>query len=148
MIDDFDIRYDDMEDRFFISINTGIITDDSKEPPLRPYVGFKSGRAWLRFMLYYEAGDWLFVNKALVKADDYKQELAGLEFERNHTGGTIWEWYDRGATDRDIKLIKKVISSDEAAIRFYGQQYHDDRKISFKQKRQLANLLLVYEMLN
>lgn len=148
MIDDLEIRHDDIEDRFFISINTRLITDKRRQPPLRPYVGFKSGSAWLRYKLYYSADSWLFVNKVLIKADDHKQELPNLSFERDHTGGTIWEWYDRSATDSDIGTIKRVISSDDAVIRFYGRQYYGDREISFKQKQQLANILSVYEMLN
>src|SRR5690554_3407517 len=147
MIDDLEIKHDDVEDRFFISIYTGLITDDRKEPPLRPYVGFKSGNAWMRFKLYYEADDWLFVNKVLIKADDYKQEFTGLTFERDHTGGTIWEWYDRNITDNDIKLIQRVIASDEAVVRFYGRQYYNDRTVSFKQRQQLSNMLSIYEML-
>jgi hypothetical protein len=148
MIDDLEIKHDDVEDRFFISIFTDLITDDRKEPPLRPYVGYKSGKAWLRFKLYYEANSWLFVNKVLIKADDYKQGFSGLNFARDHTEGTIWEWYDRNALDSDIKLIKKVISSDKAVVRFYGRQYYDDREVSFKQKQQLTNILSIYEMLN
>lgn len=148
MIDDIEIKHDDIEDRFFVTIYTELITNHRKQPPLQPYVGFKSGKAWLRFKLYYESVDWLFVNKVLVKADDYKKELAGLAFERDNTGGTIWEWYDRDAIDSDIKLIQNVISSEEAVVRFYGRQYYNDREISFKQKQQLANILSIYEMLN
>lgn len=144
---DFNINHDKIEDRFFISIKNPLGELNSERLAITPYIGFQDGRTWLRFKFYYTADDWLFINKVLVKTDDDKKVFDNLAFSRDHSGGIIWEWRDTSATEDDIELIERIISSDEADVRFYGKQYYRDRNISPEQKQRLKNMLEVYEML-
>lgn len=148
IIDDIKITHDNIEDKFFISIEESfddILYDNNLV--ITPYVGFQDGKPFLRFKFNYIAKNWLFINKALVKADDFKKNFEDLSFERDHSSSTIWEWYDKPATEEDIQLIKNIIESDEAVVRFYGKQYYKDRNITLKQKQKLKNILWIYEIL-
>ncbi len=146
MIEDIRINYDNVEDRFFISIKNTIGGSNNKLA-VAPYVGFQDGKAWLRFKFDYSADNWLFIKKVLVKADETKKNYENLSFERDHSSDTIWEWHDKPASNEDIELIEDIISSDETIVRFYGKQYYNDRTISSKQKQQLKGILWIYEIL-
>lgn len=143
IIQDIDIKHDDVEDRFFLSIKEPMDTRMRERLPIQPYIGIQDGRSWMRFKVYYVADNWLFVEKVLIKTDDKKRTFDNLYFKRDNSGGTIWEWADINATDQEIQTIKDIISSENTTVRFYGKNYYNDRKISNKQKKLLENILQI-----
>ncbi len=101
---------------------------------------------WLQLKIQYHADDWLFIRSFLVVADGQRFEYSRVSFERDH-GSDIWEWYDKGVTSDDMRMIEAVASSKEAVIRFFGQQYSSDKKITAAQKTALRNVLDAYNAL-
>lgn len=121
-------------DGFFLYF--GINEEMDNAPKSKPF---------LRFSVQYHANNWLFVESYKVKADD-KIFDRSCHFERdNYT--TIWEWCDSHPTAADINMIKAVISSKKATIRFIGKQYHNDKPITASQKKALQNVLDAYKAL-
>lgn len=139
--EDITIKYDDMEQRYFLHIK------DPGDLPLRPYIGYAGGRAWLRFKVFYKADSWLFAERVLVRADDVREDLRMGRFQRDHTGGTIWEYADVSATEEHLALISQVVQSSKAVVRFYGRQYYADRDVSELSKKKLGSLMEIYKML-
>lgn len=79
-------------------------------------------------------------------ADGQRFERGRVKFERDHDS-KIWEWYDENLTDADLQMIRAIIASKEAVIRFNGRQYRKDRTITASQKAALQNVLDAYKAL-
>lgn len=111
------------------------------------YIGKGSTSApWLRLRIQYFADDWLFIESFSVVADGQRFERGRVKFERDHDS-KIWEWYDENLTDADLQMIKALIASKEAVIRFNGRQYQKDKTITASQKAALQNALDAYKAL-
>ncbi|MFT4179272.1 MAG: hypothetical protein QM612_07390 [Thermomonas sp.] len=111
------------------------------------YIGKKAeSNPWLRLRIQYYSDDWLFIRSIIVVADGQRFEKNGLDFERDHDSH-IWEWYDANPTAEDLRMIEAVIASKDATIRFVGQQYHNDKKITASQKAALRRVLDAYKAL-
>lgn len=110
------------------------------------YIGQKSGNALLRIKYQYASDDWLFIRKFMIKTDSQKFDRDG-RFERDHHHGKIWEWMDTPATKEDLQMVKAIISSKEATVRYNGAKYYDDRTISAAEKKAMQNVLDAYAAL-
>jgi hypothetical protein len=112
------------------------------------YIGKKAaGNPFLRLRVQYYADDWLFIESFIVVADGQRFDRVGTKFERDNASGDIWEWYDEAALAADVEMIRAVIASKDALIRFMGSQYHRDKPITAAQKAALGNVLSAYEAL-
>ena len=107
------------------------------------YFAEKGDQRWLRWITRYYADTWLFVHSFTVYADGQSWEYNRVKIERDNNADT-WEWHDTTPTARDIEMIRAVIKSKEATVRFQGNQYHDDRTISATQKKALQRVLDAY----
>lgn len=113
------------------------------------YIG-KSGDGdpYLRFKVRYSDDDWLFVESASINIDgDVRVLDVGSDWDRDNGSGDIWEWVDVPATESHLSLVRDVINSKSAVIRYFGSQYRDDRTITSAQKRALQNVLDAFEAL-
>lgn len=111
------------------------------------YIGKQGVTApWLRLRIQYLAEDWLFIESFIVVADGQRFERSRVKFERDNDS-RIWEWYDESLTDADLQMIKSIIVSKEAVIRFNGRQYRKDKTITASQKAALQNVLDAYKAL-
>ena len=113
------------------------------------YIGkTEGGDPYLRFKVRYSDDDWLFVESASINIDGDVRELdVGSDWERDNGSGDIWEWVDVNANESHLSLVRDVINSKSAVIRYFGSQYRDDRTITSAQKRALQNVLDAYEAL-
>lgn len=112
------------------------------------YMGrFKNNSIVLRCRFNYEAGDWLFVKSIIIAADNERFEKTDATFERNSSYSGIREWYDFNVLDEDLKIIKAIIKSKEATIRFKGEAGYDDYVVTDKEKKSLKNIVDAYEAL-
>lgn len=100
--------------------------------------------------IQYYADDWLFINSYQFSIDGNSYSLYPEKVERdNGDGGMIWEWcsinlnYNKDAYD----IVKAIINSKSAKIRFNGSQYYDDKIISSSEKIALKNVLLAFDKL-
>jgi len=105
-----------------------------------------AGSPWLRLRIQYHGDDWLFIESFIVVADGQRFERGPVRFERDHDS-MVWEWYDENLSDADLQMIKAIIASKEAVIRFNGRQYRKDKEITASQKAALQNVLYAYKAL-
>jgi hypothetical protein len=111
------------------------------------YVGKKpAGDPWLRLRVQYNADTWLFIESFLVVADGRRFEYNSAKFDRDNSS-EIWEWYDENADTSDLEMIRAIIESKSAVIRFNGRQYRRDRTITAAEKAALKNVLDAYKVL-
>lgn len=105
-----------------------------------------SGSPFLRFRVQYHADSWLFIENFIVVADGVKFEYPAERFERDNDS-EIWEWRDQPARSDDLAMLRAVIASKEAMVRFNGKQYRRDKPITAAQKQALQNVLDAYKAL-
>lgn len=111
------------------------------------YIGKRGSEApWLRLRIQYYAEDWLFIESFIVVADGRRFERNGVGFERDNDS-KIWEWYDESLSQSDLTMIRAVVNSKEAVIRFNGRQYRNDKTITAAQKAALQNVLDAFKAL-
>lgn len=111
-----------------------------------------SGRVLpLRLVVRYYADDWLFVSQAWAKADgamlDLPQKSERLfGWDRDNSGGKIWEWSDTDVTSaQDISTVRRLSIAKDATVRFEGRQYYNDRSLSSIQLKALRDVIVAYE---
>jgi hypothetical protein len=110
------------------------------------YIGEQEFGPFLRLRLQYTADDWLFIQSFMVVADGRRFDYDPVDFKRDHDS-EIWEWYDENATGRDLEMVKAVIASHNAVVRYIGQYYKRDRTITAAEKAALRNVLDAYKVL-
>lgn len=106
----------------------------------------------LRRRFQYESDDWLFVKKveALLEKDGQKEVLTifqGRGFERDNSAGRVWEYLDDLVGDVEYLQLIKMNEADNVTLRYSGDQYHNDRKLTNKEKGALRDVLEVYKEL-
>lgn len=110
------------------------------------YFGTEKGSAStypLRLKFQYYGDDWLFVQSVIVKADDKAFDLGNLDFERDNSSGTVWEWSDEPLSNR--KMLDAVLAAKKVIVRFNGRQYYHDFVLPETQKQAMKDILLAWE---
>lgn len=112
------------------------------------YIGKRgeAGRPWLRMQVQYTSSDWLFVDKVIAWHDGIKETLISGYFERDNNS-KIWEWMDVTPSDLQIEVLKSLANANEAILRFEGDQYYKDVKLSAGDKKAIREVLQAYEIL-
>ncbi|WP_152599623.1 hypothetical protein [Hoeflea sp. BAL378] len=112
------------------------------------YIGRKgkSGTPWLRMKIQYTSTDWLFVENVKAWYDGAKETLFVGRFERDNNT-TIWEWVDISPKSDQIELLRSIAKSKESILRFEGNQYHRDVKLSAGDKAAIRDVLEAYEIM-
>ncbi len=111
----------------------------------------KDGRLTdIRFVMQYFADDWLFIQKAWAKADGTTIELPSVKkfsgWERDNSGGRIWEWSDTALSQpNEISAIRQLASAKSVTVRYEGKQYYKDVKLSEKQLKAMRDMISAYE---
>lgn len=96
----------------------------------------------LRIKLQYVADDWLFVESVTIKADDHVLDLGQMDFERDNSGGTIWEWVDQPVNHA---VLNKVLSAKRVIVRFNGKQYYQDFTVPAGQLKAMREIQLSWK---
>ena len=135
----FFINYDKIEDIFFINP-----TGDLKSP-LRVYLGVKGAEVWMRMKPFYIDDSWIFATSYLIVAGESRYQSPVAQFERDHTGGTVWEWRDESPNAAQLALLRAVSSASEVTIRFKGK-YNADRTLNTKERTAITSALRLYEL--
>lgn len=105
------------------------------------YFGTRDGSASgypIRLQVQYYGDDWLFVRSLTIKADGRTYELSGLDFKRDNSSGSIWEWIDIPVTDQE--MLARWVSSKEVVIRFHGNNYNSDFSQPQGQRNQMKEV--------
>jgi hypothetical protein len=139
---DMRINKDEVDYRFFVSPSGDILRSTAQL-----YIGFNDKSVWLRFKVKYYGDDWLFVDSYKVAADDYRWQSPKINFERDNSSGSVWEWSDSSATDKDIEVANALASATKSIIRFNGNQYYSDENLAEDQKEGIKNILALYSLM-
>lgn len=112
------------------------------------YIGRKgaAGRPWLRMKVQYTSSDWLFVKRVIAWHDGIKEPLISGYFERDNNSN-IWEWMDVSPNDSQIEMLRSLGNANEAILRFEGDQYRKDVKLSAGDKRAIREVLEAYKVM-
>jgi hypothetical protein len=108
----------------------------------------------LRLVAQYFASDWLFVTRAWAKADgltiDIPQKSKSLlGWERDNSGGNVWEWSDTSVSGEDqIEAVRQIAFAKNVTVRFEGKQYYVDRTIGVTQLKAMRDVISAYERTN
>lgn len=97
----------------------------------------------IRLRVQYYADDWLFVQSLTVKADDKTYELRNLDFKRDNSSGSIWEWVDVPVTDH--AMLSQWLSAKRVVIRFHGRQYYSDLTLPQSQQLQMREVYSAWQ---
>jgi hypothetical protein len=115
------------------------------------YIGQRKGSTpylRMRFMLY--RGSWHFFERIVVNVDGkrYEYEPGFREIKRDNGGRNVWEWYDFNPSSRDLSMVRDIIDSKDARIRYINDDnVYVEKTVSAAQKRAFANVLLAFEAL-
>lgn len=140
---DMKIDKDEVDYRYFISPTGDILRSEAKL-----YISFNDKKQWLRFKVKYYDDDWLFVSSYKVAADDYRWQSQKMDFERDHSSGSVWEWIDVSATKKEIEVAKALANAQNAIIRFQGNKYYADKQLQDDQKNSLKKMLKLYSLMS
>ena len=105
----------------------------------------KSGSPWHRMKIRYYADDWLFISSFFVVVDGKRYTFKKVDFERDNGSGSIWEWNDRPVKKKELIMLKHIIDSDSAVVRFQGKLYHADYTITRDEKLAIQHVLDAFE---
>lgn len=114
---------------------------------IEAYLGEKEGAYWLRMKIMYTGENWLFIKGFKFLVDDHSIEFDAGNVSRDHSSGTVWEWIDTQVTKDKFSLLKAIADSKKAEIRYVGQQYKKDRRISGVDRNSIRRILEAYEEL-
>lgn len=86
----------------------------------------------LRFIIQYEADDWLFIKNIIFNVDGENITFVPADMEEDcGNGGRIWEWCDESASlGNNMDLIKKIANAKSVKLKLNGRQYYDTRTMS------------------
>lgn len=105
----------------------------------------------LRLVAQYAASDWLFVERAWAKADGVTVNLPQesgrfMGWERDNSGGGIWEWSDKGVTSGEEKTaVRTLANAKKVTVRYEGKRYYNDRNLSEAQLKAMRDVITAYE---
>jgi hypothetical protein len=105
----------------------------------------------LRLAVQYYSEDWLFIRSAWAKADNERVDVPHetsryMGWERDNSGGSIWEWSDTALTSSSEKsVVRTLANAKKVTVRFEGRQYYDDRTISAAQQKAMREVITAYE---
>ena len=109
------------------------------------YFGTRNGSASMypvRLRVQYYDKDWLFVRSLTIKADEKNYELNRLNFKRDHSSGSIWEWIDIPVEDHT--MVSHLISAKKVTIRFHGDKYYSDFVLPRAQQIQMGEVYAMW----
>jgi len=102
----------------------------------------------LRIEIRYLGNNWIFLESFTVMADKKKFTLYPVALKREALGwGVVLEMDDRPVSGQSQDMVKAVIASDEAMIRYSGRAGISDKGITGEEKTALKKVADAYKSL-
>lgn len=125
-----------------------------------PFIIGKDNIYALRGVVNYFAQDWLFITSFELNVDgdvvfDSADNIVVPDFQRDHNTNGIYESYnstmgvlDNTVTNKDLyQMFRLIAISQQATIRFYGQQYYDDFVVPDKDRQAIKDVLNTWDLI-
>lgn len=109
------------------------------------YIKSSGGEPKLFLKIQYRNDEWLFIEDASLSVDGIVYDLYTYEWERDNSGGYIFEWCNLSFNRFDV--LAHILSGKDVKIKFHGDQYHDIRNVTSDQKKALKDMAMVYYVL-
>lgn len=155
LLSNFNKKYDEFKDVTFY--NTKQYADDYGN--IHIYIGqsgkeynIESNGIWFRVKFTYQGNDWVFFDNIKIKTDNnlYDVILTSEEYRNKYTdaiwGGGVIESTDLLFVKNDISMLRDIVNSKEVKIRYEGNKRRRDKKLSDKDKKNLAKVLEIIEI--
>jgi len=140
------VDWDRIEQRFNIRIAPFYVENDAG--PIQASVVKTENSITLSGTARYSASSWLFVDRYVVVAGDTRYESPSLDFRRDNAAGKIWEWTTFTVDSNRRALLDAVASEPDAVVRFYGQDYYNDKEVSMRHRDALQKMLRLHDILS
>lgn len=140
-------QYDDINGITWYFDKSTPVQDNVKNIHL--YFGMeKTGKPWLRLKIRYAGSNWLFIHSYIIKTDDgsFTIPVSFTDVNRDNGYYGVKEYYDTEVNEEIMKIVKSIINSKIAKIRYLGQQYKYDKMISSSEKEAMENVLYAYDI--
>jgi tetratricopeptide (TPR) repeat protein len=100
---------------------------------------------FIRFVTRYYGDSWVFYEKVIFRIDDEIYTFQ-VEPKRSNGNGKVWEWEDVAFDNQKYQLVKQIINSeDDVIMRFQGDEYYTDIRLTDSSKRELQEMLYAFE---
>jgi hypothetical protein len=112
------------------------------------YVGTSVGyEPWLRFKVQYAGSNWIFWQKLTANIDGliFTVDFKYSDISRDNSGYKVWEWIDAKPSEETLFMLGLIAKSEETVIRLEGPEYRSDRVLTTREKKAIANVLIVYD---
>ena len=103
----------------------------------------QNSRPRLLLRIVYVADSWLLVEGVDAILDGNSTRLTYGEFSRDNTS-TIWEWRSESPSTAQRQLLKKIEKADQIVLRFYGNEFYNDRRLQQMDKGALKRVLSLF----
>jgi hypothetical protein len=141
------IDYDEFSDRTTYQDSTSPSTVDDNGIYLSIFAhDHKKKPAFISLKIRYYADKWLFIQSYSFSIDGERYSFTPIKVFRDNDE-QIWE-RSADVLDANIyKIVKAIIKSKTAKIRFNGTESIDDREITDEEKQAMKNVLDAYKEL-
>ncbi len=108
------------------------------------------GNTWLRLSIYYNDDKILDIQSFEIYADDIEYTISTQEgmIERGKDNNGVWETFQTRVTANEMVIVKAIMNSERAAIRYRGINGSWERVISEGEKLRMQSLFQAYRALN
>jgi hypothetical protein len=114
-----------------------------------PFLLFnKNGVPLLILKIQYVSSSWLFVKHCILRIDGENTILypETNTVHRDNEAYKIWEWFSLIiGTPQQYQMLKSLIVSEKAKLRFEGNEYYHDLTITSKDKKAIKDILVALE---
>ena len=113
------------------------------------YIGKEGSRAWLRLVMSYEGGDWIFFKHAYLSYDGNTYTVPFDEYRerKSDNGGySVWEWLDVSVDESLLAFLKDMVNGKSLKMRLSGKYTHT-KTLSSTEKKALQDVLMAYDVL-
>jgi len=106
----------------------------------------------IRLCVQYSGSNWLFVRSFSVYVDGFRYYFPSVEWKHGNADGKVWEVYDECLQLSELygnqyNIMKSIIASKKAVLRFEGEYGHRDYTITAKDKAAMQHVLDAYMVL-
>lgn len=114
-----------------------------------PYLSRSGDNFALRYVMQYEAEDWLFIDNVKARIENQNGDvkivdLVNGQFERDNKQ-RIWEWADVSVSDLLYMHLLDMVNAKSVKIRYEGRQYHSERTLTRNEINALKSIINTYK---